>query len=222
MMISRPYHSLQFDIVEGTSDRICYLLFPLPPRPDELKWLERAPETSGMTMVLISGLDWNQDMTPWPAVGLRKKEWFSGHADMFLKVMKDDCIPFVDGLLGRHFSERYLMGVSLSGLFCIWAAYMSDMFQGVASISGSLWYDDFVEWAGRKHVNPAVKKVYMSLGKQEKLTRNERLSQVEDCTREVCKLIQNDGKTVLFDMDGGNHFSPMTPRFTKALEFFNI
>lgn len=221
MLISRPYHSLQFDIAQGDADKICYLLFPLPPRPDELKWLERAQENTGFTIVLISGLDWVNDMTPWPATGLKKKEWFGGKSDMFLKTMKDDYMPFIEKLLGMNSPSRYLMGVSLSGLFVIWAAFMSDLFAGVASISGSLWYDDLVEWVERRRPSASIEKVYMSLGKQEKLTRNQRLSQVEDCTKKIAAHIQKSEVDLLFDMDGGNHFSPMTPRFMKALEFFN-
>lgn len=217
-MITRSYHSLQFDIVGGKSDSICYILFPLPPRDSELKWLETVPEKYGITAVLLSGIDWNKDMTPWPAKGLRKDEWFSGEADVFLKSLETDFIPYVENeVIGAAPSHRFLMGVSLSGLFSVWTAFKSGSFDGVASVSGSFWYDGFVDWARKNALNPAVRKIWLSLGDMEKLSRNRRLSQVQDCTEELEQILKTSCHETVFTLEHGTHFSPMTPRFANAL-----
>lgn len=218
-MIKRSYHSIQFDIAVGDPQRICYLLFPLPPRDSELKWLESMPEVHGITVVMMSGIEWNEDMTPWPAKGLRKNEWFSGKADVFLESLVDDLIPFVErDVLGTQPVCRYLMGVSLSGLFSIWTAHRCSSFDGVASVSGSLWYDGFIEWMEKNTLDPRVRKIWMSLGDLEKLSRNQRLAKVQDCTETTRDILSRQCPEVVFSLEHGTHFSPMPPRFSSALE----
>ena len=130
--------------------KVCYILLPEGAMPEVLKWAEKAADENSCDLVLISGMDWNADMSPWMADGVMKKEKvFYGGAPTFLKELVKDSIPTVEQWLGLKDPRRYLMGISLSGLFAVWSLVQTDIFKGVASVSGSLWFDGFVEWLAK-------------------------------------------------------------------------
>lgn len=219
MQFSRAYHMAHFDVssVEG-SDRVCYALIPEGVVADLTKWADKASSRFNMNIVLITGIDWNKDMSPWPAEGVMKeKKNFSGGAGMYLKVLTEDFIPNVEQWLKLRTPKRYIIGVSLSGLFALWSLSKYNGFLGVASVSGSLWYDGFVEWAGKNAFfgNP---RIYLSLGVKEKNVSDRRMSTVEDSTKSMVELLEGKGFDVTFEMVPGTHFSPLAPKFDRALE----
>ena len=63
-----------FDIstCEG-SESVCYVLLPEGSLADMTKWAEGASSRFGTNIVLISGMDWNRDMSPWAADGVMKE-----------------------------------------------------------------------------------------------------------------------------------------------------
>ena len=226
--------------------KVCYILLPEGAMPEVLKWAEKAADDNSCDLVLISGMDWNADMSPWMADGVMKKEKvFYGSAPTFLKELVKDSIPTVEQWLGLKSPRRYLMGISLSGLFAVWSLVQTDIFKGVASVSGSLWYDGFVEWLAKHPLagnaaktsasaktsaaasgtpaeapaspDAAFPKVYLSLGKREKNTSDKRMSTVEDCTNDVVDILKEKGVDVTYDLLPGTHFSPVAPRFESAL-----
>lgn len=208
-----------FDITtaEG-SDSVCFVLLPEGAVADMSKWAEKAASAHNTNIVLISGMDWNRDMSPWPADGVMKeKKNFSGGANMFLKELVEDFVPTVEQWLKLYAPKRYLLGISLSGLFSIWALSKTTLFVGVGSISGSLWYDGLVEWT-RKTTFLSNARVYLSLGQKEKNTPDKRIATVEDATREISSIIQGKGFDVTFEMVPGTHFSPAAPKFDRTLE----
>ena len=79
-----------------------------------------------------------------------------------------------------EYAERTLLGVSLSGLFAIWSAFNTDAFTNIISLSGSLWYDGFVEWMKEQTPSPQLKKICMLLGEKEKNAKEKRMSTVEE------------------------------------------
>lgn len=130
--------------------KVCYILLPEGAMPEVLKWAEKAADENSCDLVLISGMDWNADMSPWMADGVMKKEKvFYGGAPTFLKELVKDSIPTVEQWLGLKAPRRYLMGISLSGLFAVWSLVQTDIFKGVASVSGSLWFDGFADWLAK-------------------------------------------------------------------------
>lgn len=216
---SREYHSASFNVVvvDG-SDIVCYLLAPGGLASDMAKWAEKAAAGRNCNIVVISGMDWNCDMTPWPADGVMKeKKPFSGGAKMYLKELAEDYIPAVEQWLNLKSAKRYLLGISLSGLFAIWAISSTNVFEGVGSISGSLWYDGFVEWM-RKTELVSTAKVYMALGVKEKNVRDKRMATVEDASGEARDVLEGKGIAVTFEMVPGTHFSPAAPRLDRAME----
>ena len=217
MLQTHIYHSLQFDLATAESGCICYILTPEIPTRESLKWLEEMAERFLCNMVFVSGFEWDDSFSPWPAEGLRKGEWFKGSAGMTLSELESDYFPFLEKPLKLVNPSRYLVGISLSGLFAVWAAHKTDSFCAVASVSGSFWYDNFPEWVAKHRLSGNIKRVYLSLGEREKNTKNPRTARVEEATREVCETLAAQGIPVVFELNPGSHFSSLLPRLEKAL-----
>jgi predicted alpha/beta superfamily hydrolase len=111
------------------------------------------------------------------------------------------------------------LGVSLSGLFAVWSAFNSDAFTNIISISGSLWYDGFVEWMNGQTLSPQLKKVCMLLGEKEKNSKEKRMATVEERTLAAANILKTKSQAaVLFELVEGTHFSPIMPRMERAFE----
>lgn len=164
------------------------------------------------SFLLVSSDDWNRELSPWPAQKVLKGGGdFQGNADLFLnEVLQNEH-------LNQAWEHRIICGYSLAGLFSLYACTKTDLFDGCASVSGSLWYPGFTDYLIK---NPAhIKRAYLSLGDLEKNSRQQLLSTVEDKTKEVQQIISTYA-SVTFDMNPGNHFNDPNGRIIKALKTF--
>lgn len=201
------------------TDKVCYLILPEGVSKDLNVDLQNLAEQFSLAFVLVEGVDWNDDLTPWPADGVFKKaKPFGGQAAVFLARLCNEIVPKAEGELGLAHPQRTLMGVSLSGLFALWTAFNTDVFQNIISISGSLWYDGFAEWVRGQELSPEVENICLLLGEKEKNAKEKRMATVEEKTAEIAELLRDkcQGK-VVFEMVEGTHFSPVVPRMVKAL-----
>ncbi len=81
----------------------------------------------------------------------------SGGANAFLKVLKDELIPFVEERFKVSNSDRVLIGNSLSGLAAVHSLLTQpDLFNRYLIISPSLWWDD---WNNARHDRYVMKQV---------------------------------------------------------------
>lgn len=215
MATSRTYHSLHLDISSRQSDRICYVILPERLKEKELPWLDVMAETHNATFVVISGVNWEEDLTPWKAPGLKGGE-FAGKAQYFLEMLKADLFFNLEASLRIQKADRCIIGVSLSGLFAVWASLSMPLFSSVGSVSGSLWYDGFLEWM-KESKDTVTGRYYFSLGDKEKDGKNRRLASVEESTLEAVDLLKSVGKEVTFEYNEGNHFGPLIERIEKAI-----
>ena len=174
MTTSRTYHSLHLDIVSFDSSSIIYIILPHKLPEDELPVLEKLASRFETNIVTISEMEWNNDLTPWKAPAVKEGE-FGGHASRFLDRLKEDLFFNLESGLKIRKPKRYLMGLSLAGLFTVWAAVREPLFEGVASISGSFWYDGFAEWLLKQDTLKCVR-FHISLGEKEKETKVKRLN----------------------------------------------
>ena len=182
--------------------------------------LESLSKKYGVSIVVIEDVDWNDDLTPWPAEGVfRKAKPFGGHAVGFLDKLTHEIIPATEKQLGIDEAERTILGVSLSGLFVVWSMFETVVFSNIISISGSLWYDGFVEWMEKQTPSPLVKKVCMLLGEKERLAKDKRMATVEEKTIAAVDVIKTKSRAdVMFELVEGTHFSPIMPRLERAFE----
>ena len=215
MVTSRTYHALHLDIVSHSSDRICYVILPEKLKESEHQWLISMAEKHSANFVIISGVNWEEDLTPWKAPGLKGGE-FDGKARYFLDMLKTDLFFNLEASMRIVKPERSILGVSLSGLFAVWASLNLPLFSAVGSVSGSLWYDGFLEWM-KEHTDTVTERYYFSLGDKEKDGKNKRLASVEEATLEAVDLLKSVGKEVTFEYNEGNHFGPLIERIEKAI-----
>ena len=174
----------------------------------------------GVSIVVIEDVNWNDDLTPWPAEGVFKKaKPFGGRAALFLDKLTNEIIPEAERNLGVEDAERTIMGVSLSGLFAVWAGFNTNAFTNIISISGSLWFDGFVEWMEKHTPSQQIKKVCMLLGEKEKNAKDKRMATVEERTLAAAMMLKSNSQaSVLFELVEGTHFSPILPRLERAFE----
>ena len=207
-------------IIKQPPNKICYMILPQGIKEDLTAGLGMLSEKYCVSIVMIGDVDWNHDLTPWPAKGVFKKaKPFGGKAALFLNKLTHEIIPDVEKQLGIEEAERTILGVSLSGLFAIWAMFETDAFSNIISISGSLWYDGFVEWIEQQMLSTLVKKVCMLLGEKEKNAKDKRMATVEDRTIAVADVIKSKSQaSVMFELVEGTHFSPIMPRLERAFE----
>ena len=207
--------------INQSFNKICYMILPEGIKEDLSDGLKRLPEKHCVSIVVIEDVNWNDDLTPWPAEGVFKKaKPFGGRAVSFLEKLTNEIIPEAEKNLGvEEDAERTIMGVSLSGLFAIWASFNTNAFTNVISISGSLWYDGFVEWMNERMPSPQLKKVCLLLGEKEKDTKEKRMATVEERTHAAANILKSKSQAaVIFELVEGTHFSPMLPRLGRAFE----
>ena len=215
MMTSRTYHSLHLDIAACDSNSIIYLLLPQRLSENELASIEEFSARFKSNIVAISGMDWNSDMTPWKAPAVNDG-LFGGHATQFLDRLKEDIFFNLENSLKISKPKRYLIGLSLAGLFTVWAGVRKAFFDGVAAISGSFWYDGFAEWLEKQEKLNCVH-FHISLGEKEKETKVKRFANIEEDTMKVVETLMAKGAEVTFEMTEGGHNSPIIPRFEKSV-----
>ena len=211
-------------IIKQSSNKICYMILPEGIKGELCDGLKELSEKHGISIVLIEDVNWNDDLTPWPAVGVFKKaKPFGGKASLFLEKLTNEIIPRTERDLGIEGAERTLLGVSLSGLFAVWAAFNTEAFTNIISLSGSLWYDGFVEWMKEQTPSPQLKKVCMLLGEKEKNAKEKRMATVEERTLAAADILKAKTQAaVSFELVEGTHFSPILPRMERAMMVLEV
>ena len=170
------------------------------------------------TLAAISGVDWNRELSPWPAPkAFRGSDDFDGGAPAFLSKLTGHIVPLVENRLDFTPSSRAIAGYSLAGLFALWAVFATDIFDRAASVSGSLWYDGFLEHVNANALRDGVERVYLSLGDREKNTRNPRMAVVEEHTNQIAELLRSRDIPVTFELNQGGHFHDAPGRIARAI-----
>lgn len=169
------------------------------------------------SLAYVSGFDWNRDLSPWKAPKVfGGEEDFSGGADDFISLFRTELLPLVEKEM-PGISKRFLAGVSLAGLCGVYAGYKTDIFSGIAAVSGSLWFDGFMEYMKNNSMNPVVKRVYLSLGSREKRVRNPRMAKIGACMEEAVEILNGHGVETVLQVNPGDHFADGEWRLEKAV-----
>lgn len=152
--------------------------------------------------------DWNAELTPWPAPGLRKGETFRDGAGKTLSYLENTLLP---ALGSRRF---FLAGYSLAGLFALWACRVSPAFSGAAGVSPSLWYPGFADFS-QAHL-PLCPLVYLSLGEKEELSKHPMLKTVGDAVRAESARLAALPLVSMLEWNSGGHFQDPSGRLARA------
>ena len=92
--------------------------------------------------------------------------------------------------------------------------HQTDVFQGVAAASPSVWFPGFSEYMKENRIQ--ANSVYLSLGDREEKTRNPVMAAVGDRIREAYELLQGQGINTILEWNQGNHFRDADKRTAKA------
>ncbi len=157
-------------------------------------------------MIAVSVERWNRDLSPWRAPPVFGPEPFGDGAPVLLENILNLCAD----------AEKtyYLGGYSLAGLFALWAAYQTEVFTGVASASGSLWFPGFDTYTAAHEIQTGL--VYLSLGDREEKVKNPVMASVGDRTRQAYALLRERGVRCTLEWNPGNHFQETDLRTAKA------
>ena len=170
-----------------------------------------------LSLVAISGLDWNHDMTPWEIPPIFKGDTpCSGGADGYLKILTEQIVPFAEQEIGSV-SWRGIAGYSLAGLFALYSLYRTDIFARAASVSGSLWYPQFSDYALSHQMKRVPDRLYLSLGDKESKTRNPYLKTVQKNTEELAEFYRRQNIKTTFRLNTGNHYANAAERTAAGI-----
>ena len=172
---------------------------------NEVKEIRNRTSTD-FRLLAVKVNSWNHDLSPWKAPAVFGTEDFRGGAEStmqeILKLTEDKSKTY------------YIGGYSLSGLFALWAACRTGVFQGVAAASPSVWFPGFTDWLKTQKVQSNA--VYLSLGDKEAKTRNPVMTTVRDRICEVYAILHAQGVHSTLEWNPGNHFRDADLRTAKA------
>lgn len=171
-------------------------------------------------LVAISGLNWDDDMTPWYCPALSKKDTpCGGKADEYLTLLTDKIMPAVAELSEVKPLYNAITGYSLAGLFALYSLYKTDKFSKAACASGSFWYPDFNAYAMQNKFIKTPDCIYFSLGDKESKTANARLRTVQTNTETLEAFYKNKGIKTTFVLNKGNHFQNTDLRMANGIKW---
>ncbi len=156
--------------------------------------------------------DWMSELTPWPAPPTFGKQPFGEGAAATLQYVTDLLLP---ELAKRFDVQRTILGgYSLAGLFSLWAGYNSNLFDGIAAASPSVWYLHWTDYIEGKEMQSRT--VYLSLGDRESRTKNPVMVHVDDAIRRQQEVLSTQGVATTLEWNPGGHFVDTEKRMAKA------
>ena len=183
---------------------------------NEVKYIEENTDRN-FSLVAFKIEDWNSELTPWEMPLLRGKGNFGDGATRTLEFIKNDLIPALSECInaGNNGIKYILGGYSLAGLFSLWSGYQTDIFEGIAAVSPSVWYKKWIEYVETEKT--LSEKIYLSLGDTEEKTKHQILSKIGDNIRKQYEILEKSEnvKTVL-EWNEGNHFQNPDIRTAKG------
>ena len=204
-------------VVASTSDPLAPIIYVID-SPEHS--FDVAPLAQGRVATLVSvPVDrWNDALTPWPAAGLYRGEAdFGGQAAETLAVLVNEVIPAVESAGGLVPAARAICGYSLGGLFALYGLTHSDTFAACACLSGSVWYEGWVEHLRELPLDLTGRFAYLSLGTKERKAARPILKTVQDRMEACAEILRERGCAVDFRLGPGNHMQRVTERFDAGL-----
>ena len=185
--------------------------------PDPLKEIRRQTQEIPYSVIVMPVKDWNRDLSPWEAPAVFGSHSFGGKAEETLRYITDELMPEIEKILpAKNRKHLILGGYSLAGLFALWAAYQTDLFEAAAAVSPSVWFEGWDSFMRENRIRASY--VYLSLGLKEEKTRNPIMKEVGNRIREQYDLLSKDEKCdCVLEWNPGGHFSDPEGRTGKGI-----
>lgn len=153
--------------------------------------------------------NWNDALTPWSAPALRPGEKdFGGRADETLAALAL--------ALGAADEPCAICGYSLGGLFSLYVFAREPRLAACACLSGSVWYEGWVDWLRENAPDCAGRYAYLSVGKKEKRAGLP-FRHVEEDLAACADALRAHGCQVEVSLGPGNHMQHVTERLAAGL-----
>lgn len=164
----------------------------------------------------------DDEYSPWPMPpAFRGGDPFTGGADAYIDRLTSQLLPLLREKYGLPQDPAHtgILGYSLGGLAALYAAYRTDAFGLIGSLSSSLWFDGWEEFVATHPLCPKNPRIFFSLGKREPASRNPVLARVGKATEASVAAAESQQATVRFVWEEGGHFGDATPRFVRAISW---
>ena len=182
---------------------------------------ELAPGCKRFNLIEITGLRWEDELTPWKHPPLRRGDpGFGGNGYAFLMILSRLIVPHALSEIGLKPKHIAIAGYSLAGMFSLYAASRCDAFDAALSVSGSLWFDGLAEFIKEHGTSKNLRYVYLSLGQKEPMSKNPQLATVGEKTEELCDYYLSQGIKTDFEWNEGGHFDNETRRIALAISSY--
>lgn len=160
--------------------------------------------------------DWQEELSPWKASAVFKDAAFGDGAKNTLALITEQLLPSLTakGIYDASRMKLIIGGYSLAGLFALWTAYQTDLFDGIAAVSPSVWFPKWMDYAGENR--PLARNIYLSLGDMEEKTKSPVMSQVGNAIRKQHELLTHEGVNTVLEWNPGNHFVDSDKRMAKG------
>lgn len=157
---------------------------------------------------------WAQCLMPWADEAVSHDEEVGRHAVDTLCYIENHLLPWLNERIGKV--PCVIGGYSLGGLFALWAAYLSNLFNGVAAVSPSVWIKNWISFAECNVMKTSS--VYLSLGYREEHARNKRMAAVGECIRCQHELLldQITSSHTTLEWNEGEHFNDEATRMARG------
>lgn len=214
-MSDRMPEGSTFHLGAGGTSAPCIYFVDLPEHPFDV-----APAADGLSCSVarfpVHG--WDDALTPWPAPGLYAGDAdFGGQADATIEDIGSRIIPGIEAACGIAPRARALAGYSLGGLFSLYAFTRMPGISAVASMSGSTWYDGWLDYLEAATYEGSGRFACLSLGSRERHAMPRRLHVVEDDTRETARMLEARGAEVRLSIGPGSHLQHVDERLRDGL-----
>lgn len=174
--------------------------------------------TEDFNLLSIGNLQWDHDMSPWYCEPIMEGDApCTGRALPYLDLLVSRILP--EALEKVQGTPAYtgIAGYSLAGLFALYAMYQTDVFDRVATMSGSFWFPGFKNYVFTHTMKRKPEKVYLSLGDKEARTGNKVLNTVQSNTEEIVEYLRRQSMKVEWELNPGNHFQQAALRSAKGI-----
>lgn len=176
-------------------------------------------------LVAIHPLNRLEEYTPWPKEALDPKfPPFGGLGDHYLTHLAKEIKPYVDA----HYdtlpdpTSTGMLGFSLGGLISVYAAYTREEFGIIGSISGSFWYDGWLEYISAQELTNPNLKIFISSGRNEGLNKDNRMQKAAEATLITQQALSKmTGQEINVAWDDGGHHDFRLERHAFALEWIS-
>ena len=211
------------NILKYCGDKSRYLLVQFIDENDEAGLEEevsriRADTDKDFAFIGIRTQDWNNELSPWKAEPVFGKKAFAGEAAKNLEFLRNN-LENLRTICGLYKEVSVVLGgYSLAGLFALWAGYETELFNGIAAVSPSVWFDGWEAYIKERKINSCA--VYLSLGDKESRSKNKRMGEVENSIKmQYNEYSKQEGLNRILEWNEGNHFKEVPMRMAKGFSW---